>query len=132
MVVPRFVRAALRGEPLTVYGTGRQSRCFCNVADVVDAVVGLMDCPAAVGRGRQHRLGRVHHHRRPGRQDHRPDRLDQPIRRLTYEEAYGRAFDDMLVRKPDLSKIKRLIGYEPTRSLDQTLAEIVAFEAGRR
>ena len=53
------------------------------------------------------------------------------IRRITYEEAYGRAFDDMLVRKPDLSRIKRLIGFEPQHSLDQTLGDIIDFERAR-
>ena len=131
MVVPRFVRAALRGEPLNVYGTGRQSRCFCHVADVVAAVRGLLACEQAVGEvvnigstesiAIEDLAGKII----------ATTGSTSQIRRLTYEEAYGRPFDDMLVRKPDLSKIKRLIGFEPTRSLDRTLAEIVAFERGR-
>lgn len=128
MVVPRFVRAALRQEPLTIFGTGEQSRCFCNVADVVDALTKLVECEAAIGEVVN--IGS-------------PESVtinqlaDQVIeltgsgstkRYLSYEEAYGRAFDDMLVRAPDLSKIQRLIQYRPAKSLSETLREVIAHE----
>ncbi len=128
MVVPRFIRAALSGAPLRVFGTGQQSRCFCHVADIVAALRKLIDCPAAVGEVIN--LG-----------------SDEPItindlaakiialthsrstaQHVSYEEAYGRPFDDMLVRIPDLAKIKRLIGYQPTYNLEQTLRQIIAHE----
>ncbi len=128
MVVPRFIRAALAGAPLRVFGTGQQSRCFCHVADIVTALRKLVDCPAAVGEVIN--LG-----------------SDEPItindlaakiialthsrstaQHVSYEEAYGRPFDDMLVRIPDLAKIKRLIGYQPTYNLEQTLRQIIAHE----
>ena len=131
MVVPRFIRAALAGEPLRVFGTGQQSRCFCHVADVVAALRKLIDCPAAVGQVIN--IG-----------------SDEPItvndlaakvialtrsrsttQHLSYEEAYGRPFDDMLVRVPDLTKIKKLIGYRPRYTLDQTLEQIIAYEKSR-
>jgi len=131
MVVPRFVRRALAGETLEVYGTGKQSRCFCNVADVVDALVKMIDCDRAVGQVIN--LG-----------------ADEPItieqladtviemtgsaggrRSVTYEEAYGRPFDDMLVRVPNLAKIRDLIGYEPKYTLRQTLEQIIEYERKR-
>lgn len=128
MVVPRFVRAALANEPLEIYGTGRQSRCFCNVADVVSALVKLTNCPKAVGQviniGADCSITIN-------------DLADRIIRMtgsksrkiyLSYEEAYGRPFDDMLIRVPDLTKIHRLIGYKSRFSLDQTLKQIIAFE----
>ncbi|MFB3892970.1 MAG: GDP-mannose 4,6-dehydratase [Phycisphaerae bacterium] len=128
MVVPRFVRKALAGEPIEVYGTGSQVRSFCNVADVVDALIRLMDCPLAVGEVIN--VG-----------------ADEPItiealadkvieltgsrsakKHLSYEQAYGRPFDDMLVRVPDLTKLKRLIGYEPKYTLEQTLRQVIEYE----
>jgi UDP-glucose 4-epimerase len=131
MVVPRFVRRALRGEPLEIYGTGQQSRCFCNVADVVEAILKLIDCPQAVGQvinlGNEESIT----------MEALADKIlamtgsQSAKRRLTYEEAYGRPFDDMLVRKPDLSKVRRLIGYQPKFTLEQTLRQIIDDEKKR-
>jgi UDP-glucose 4-epimerase len=128
MVVPRFVRWALAGEPIRIYGTGAQSRSFCNVADVVDALVALTDSPGAVGEvvnvGSDEAVTI----------EQLADRIialtgsNSEKRFLTYEEAYGRPFDDMLVRVPDLAKIKRLIGYRPTHTLDETLREVIEYE----
>ena len=128
MVVPRFVRAALLGEPLTVYGTGEQSRCFSHVADVAGAIADLLGCPEAVGEvvniGTEHSITinalaeKVIAMTGSGSE----------IRHLSYEEAYGRPFDDMLIRKPDLSKARRLIGYEPTKGLDETLTDIIDYQ----
>jgi UDP-glucose 4-epimerase len=125
MVVPRFVRAALSGQPLRVFGSGKQSRCFCNITDVITALQKLIDCPAAVGEvinvGSDESIT--------------IDDLAAKVIALTgaassvvhisYEQAYGRPFDDMLVRVPDLTKIKRLIGYRPTYNLQQTLVQII-------
>ena len=128
MVVPRFIRRALRNEELEVYGTGTQTRCFCNVADVVEALSRLIDCPQAVGQvvnvGTDQAVTI----------DELADKVialtgsKSGKRRLSYEEAYGRPFDDMMVRKPDLTKIRRLIGYEPKHSLEQTLRQIIEYE----
>jgi UDP-glucose 4-epimerase len=128
MVVPRFVQRALAGQPLDIYGTGKQSRCFCNVSDVVSAVIKLTDCPQAVGQvinvGSSESITIE-------------DLADLVVRMtgsrsqkryLSYEQAYGRPFDDMLVRVPDLTKVHRLIGFEPKRTLEQTLAQIIEFE----
>ena len=131
MVVPRFVRAALRGEPLVVYGSGEQRRCFCHVADVVGGVTALMECDEAVdevvniGNDAPITINRL------AESIVEMTGSASEIRHISYEEAYGRAFDDMLVRKPDLSKIKRLIGYEAKHTLEQTLAAIIDHEQVR-
>jgi len=128
MVVPRFVRAALRGEPLVVFGTGEQRRCFCHVADVVGAVTALMDCDAATGEVVN--IGNdepISINRLAETIIEMADSTSE-VRHISYEEAYGLAFDDMLVRKPDLSKIGRLIGYQPEHSLEQTLRAVIDHE----
>ena len=131
MVIPRFVKWALAGEPLRVYGTGRQSRCFCHVADVVDAMLRLIDCPAAVGKAVN--VG--------SNESITIEALADKVIALTgsragkgfvgYEEAYGRPVDDLLVRLPDLTKIRRLIGFEPRFTLDETLRQIIEYEEKR-
>jgi len=131
MVVPRFVRRALAGRDLEIYGTGAQSRCFCNVADVVDALIKLVDCDQAVGEvinvGATESITI----------EQLADKIIEMAgsksgkKRLSYEQAYGRAFDDMLVRVPDLGKIERLIGYEPKHTLDETLRQVIDYEAAR-
>ena len=131
MVVPRFVRRALRGEDLEVYGSGRQSRCFSNVADVVAALRRLIDCPAAVGQ-----VINVGSTESVTIEDlaHKVIALTgsrSSLRRLSYEEAYGRPFDDMLVRVPNLKKIHELIGYEPKYNLEQTLLQVIQYEQER-
>lgn len=131
MVVPRFVRAALAGEPLEVYGTGQQTRCFCHVADMVSALSKLMECDQATGqvvnigttesctiRGLAEKIIAM-------------TGSSSEIRRLTYEQAYGRPFDDMLIRQPDLTKIRRLIGYEPRFSLTDALQSVIDYERAR-
>ncbi len=131
MVVPRFVRKALAGEPIEIYGTGKQSRCFCNVSDVTGAIVKLMSCPDACGQvinlGMDQSISME-------------DLADKIIEmtgstsvktRLSYQEAYGRPFDDMMTRVPDLSKVKAMIGFEPKYTLEQTLQQIIDFEKKR-
>ena len=131
MVVPRFVQAALRDEPLVVYGTGDQRRCFCHVLDVVGAVTALMDCDEAmdevvnIGNDQPITINDL------AETIIRMTGSSSEVRRISYEEAYGRAFDDMLVRKPNLEKIKRLIGYEPKLGLEQTLQSIIDYERAR-
>ena len=131
MVVPRFVRAALRGEGLEVYGTGKQSRCFTNVADVVGAMIKLMDCPEAVGQVVNIGSSELITITALAEKIIAMTGSTSEIRFLTYEQAYGRAFDDMLTRKPDLGRIKGLIGYEPRYSLDETIQQVIEYEKGR-
>lgn len=126
MVIPRLVRQALAGEPLTVYGDGRQSRCFCHVADVVDAICRLLDHPGAVGGvfnvGSQEEVTILELARRivslTG--------SASPIELVPYEQAYEQGFEDMMRRVPDTSRIEALVGWRPTRTLTEILTEVIA------
>ena len=131
MVVPRFVRQALKGEPLTVFGDGEQSRCFGDVADVIDAAARLMDHPGAVGQ--VFNIGAT--------QEVTMNQLAQLVLTLTgsrseivyipYAQAYAPGFEDMRRRVPSLAKINALIGYTPQYSLEQTLQRVIAYEQTR-
>jgi UDP-glucose 4-epimerase len=121
MVVPRFIRAALKGEPLRIYGTGKQSRCFCYVEDVVDAIVGLMDCGEATGLA--FNIG--------SDEEITIEQLADKIIEITgsssrkefvpYEVAYGRPIEDMMRRVPCLERINRVVGWRPKTDLDTAL-----------
>ncbi len=127
MVIPRFVAQGLAGEPITVFGDGSQSRCFGHVADVSAALIKLLGNTKS--RGDVFNIGNS--------QEVTILELAERVRALTgskseirfvpYNEAYAEGFEDMQRRIPDLSKINRLIGYEPTRDLDQILADVVAW-----
>jgi UDP-glucose 4-epimerase len=125
MVLPRFVEQALRNDPLTVYGDGGQSRCFCHVEDVVRGVLGLIDDPAA--EGDVFNIGST--------QEITVMELAQrviaragsssEIELVPYEIAYTEGFEDMRRRVPDISKIGNLIGWKPERNLDQIIDEVL-------
>jgi len=126
MVIPRFVRQALLGEPITVYGDGRQTRCFCHVGDVVGALTRLFGMPESrgevfnVGSDEEvsiHALATTIRSMTGSRSE---------IRLVPYAEAFGSsAFEDMLRRVPDLAKVRRLIGYEPRHSLEAILRDVI-------
>lgn len=126
MVVPRFVRQALCGEPLTVYGDGRQSRCFADVADVTHAVLRLAEHPGAVGEifnlGNTEEITILDLAKRvialTG--------SDSEIVMVPYEQAYEPGFEDMHRRVPDISRAAALIGYRPRYALQDTLLRIIA------
>jgi UDP-glucose 4-epimerase len=131
MVVPRFVERALKNEPLEIYGTGRQTRCFCCVLDVVGALTDLMACPTAPGK--VYNLG-------SDREISLIDLADMVVRLtrskskkvfLSYEQAYGRPFDDMQRRVPSLKRIHQIIGFEPKYSLEETLGLVIKEIQGR-
>ncbi|MEZ4561096.1 MAG: GDP-mannose 4,6-dehydratase [Caldilineaceae bacterium] len=116
MVIPRFVRQALAGEPLTVYGDGSQSRCFCNVADSVRAIVGLADAPDAVGRvfniGSTEEVSILELAQRTiALARGSADGWQQRVNFIPYDQAYAPGFEDMQRRVPDISRIGRLIGW---------------------
>jgi UDP-glucose 4-epimerase len=128
MVVPKFVRAALAGRDLHVFGDGTQSRCFCHVSDVVEACVGLMSDPQHVGEvfnvGSTEEITiRALAERVIAFCD-----SDSQIVEVPYDEAYEEGFEDMQRRVPDTSKLEAALGWSTTRSLDDVLADIVAFE----
>ena len=124
MVLPRLVGQALAGAPLTVYGDGTQSRCFCDVDDVVWALTRLAANDGAWGQvfnvGSRDEITILELARRVR------DWLDSPseIALVPYAEAYGRGFEDIARRVPDLSKIHQLIGFEPRTPLARTVERI--------
>jgi UDP-glucose 4-epimerase len=126
MVIPRFVAQGLAGEPITVYGDGTQTRCFAHVLDVVGALAGLI--------GRSDAAGQVYN---IGNDEEisimaLAERIrtltgnKSLIRKIPYGEAYTAGFEDMQRRVPDLTKIRKLTGYRPTRNLEQILRDILA------
>ena len=125
MVVPRFIERALKGQPIQIYGTGQQSRCFTYVADVVRGLYGLMQSPDALGQ--VYNIG--------SEQEISIEALADKIIELTqskstkeflsYEKAYGRTFDDMMRRVPSIERINKMIGFAPEYNLDQTLKLII-------
>ncbi len=134
MVVPRFVQQALNGERLTVYGDGRQTRCFCDVADVVRAIIALAEEPRAVGQvfnvGSTHEISILNLAREVLRLVHADQREGVDSDRIAfipYDEAYEEGFEDMRRRVPDTSKIRTLLGWEPEISLQETLNRIIDF-----
>ncbi|HEV2980551.1 MAG TPA: GDP-mannose 4,6-dehydratase [Solirubrobacteraceae bacterium] len=126
MVVPRLIGQALAGEPLTVYGDGRQTRCFCHVADVVAALHGLLSSPEAWGGvfnvGSTSEISIVELARRVLALT----QSDSEVLLVPYEQAYGEGFEDMYRRVPDVSKLAALTGWAPTRSLEQIIADVAA------
>jgi len=125
MVVPRFAEQALRGEPLTVYGTGEQSRCFTHVADVVEALRRLLLTPAAVGEVFNVGSAQEVTIRRLAELVREAAGSSSPIVTVPYDEAFGPGFEDMNRRIPDVSKLERTIGFAPATSLDQLIADVV-------
>lgn len=126
MVIPNFVRQALQGDDITVFGDGTQSRCFTHVADVVGALTKLAEHPAAVGE--VYNIGST--------QEVSIMELAELIRTLTrsesrivtvpYNEAYEEGFEDMMRRVPDLTKVNKLIGYAPSYKLEEILSSVIA------
>src|SRR4030042_1089909 len=125
MVVPRFVARALKTEPVRIFGTGRQTRCFCYVGDLVEAIIKLMNCQQAAGN--VYNMG--------SSEEISIEALADKIIEMTgsksgkefvsYEEAYGRPIEDMMRRVPNIERIKKTIGWEPKTNLSETLKVII-------
>ncbi len=132
MVLPRFVQQALAGEPLTVYGDGTQTRCFCHVKDAVHALVRLMDYPQA--RGQVFNVGSTEEVsiRRLAERVIELAGSSSTIRLVPFEEAYGPDFEDMQRRVPDLTKIEKAIGYAPRYTLDDIIRDSIEYYLARR
>lgn len=128
MVLPTFVRQALAGEPITIYGDGEQSRCFADVADIIDATVKLAEHPGAVGQvfniGSTEEVTIRELAERVIAATGSPSKVVY----VPYDEAYAPGFEDMRRRVPDLEKIHQLIDYEPHYSLDETIRRVILFE----
>lgn len=130
MVVPTLVRQALRGQPLTVYGTGMQQRCFCHVRDIVRALVALPRRKDLYGEvlniGSVEEVSIV----TLARRIKQATGSASEIVFIPYNEAYGEGFEDMPRRVPDLSKIERMLGWRPEATLDVILDEVIEHERG--
>ena len=126
MVLPRFARQALRGAPITVYGDGTQTRCFAHVADVVEAVERLLDCPRAVGAvvnvgsDEEVSIGEL------ARRVRDLAGAASEIVLVPYEEAYAAGFEDMQRRVPDLERLRSWVGGPAPRPLDATIRDVLA------
>ena len=124
MVVPRFVSAALENEPLTVYGTGSQSRCFCHVYDAVAGVLAVIGTDATlgevfnIGNDEEITIENLAH------EVIELTGSSSKIEKVLYEKAYNPGFEDMQRRVPDISKIKRIVGWTPKLSLDDIINDI--------
>jgi UDP-glucose 4-epimerase len=127
MVIPNFVRQALAGEPITVFGDGTQSRAFTHVTDVVGALTVLMKEPAAIGQVIN--IGNIQEVTITdlAKLVRELSGSDSPIKYVPYEEAYESGFEDMPRRVPDLTKIRRMIGYEPQHSLNDILVQVIEY-----
>lgn len=125
MVVPRFVRAALRNEPIPIYGDGEQTRCFCHVRDVVEAIRCLMRHPRAAGA--VFNIGATEEITINELARRIVELADSrsPLVHLSYEEAFGRPFDDMMRRQPDIARLSALTGWKPSISLLDALRDVV-------
>lgn len=132
MVIPRFVQSALEGRPITVYGDGSQSRSFTYVGDAVTAITGLMRCREAigevfnVGNGEEITIHDLAHMVKS------MTRSESEVEFIPYETAYGKGFEDMEFRTPDITKIHDLIGYRPTVNLENILRRVICHFEDRR
>lgn len=125
MVIPRFVDQALRHEPLTVFGDGRQTRSFCHVRDAAEGLIALVDEPTAygqavnIGRSEEVSIRQL------------ADRVialsgsRSQIRYVPYDQAYGDGFEDTMRRVPDISRARDLIGFDPRRGLDDVIRSVI-------
>ena len=126
MVVPTFVRQAMEGRPITVFGDGAQTRCFCHVADVIEALAAIVREPEA--RGQVYNIG--------SQNEISIEALAQevkaiagsqsPIVRIPYDQAYEEGFEDMRRRVPDTEKIRQLVGWQPKRDLTTIISDVMA------
>ncbi|HET7236890.1 MAG TPA: GDP-mannose 4,6-dehydratase [Actinomycetota bacterium] len=128
MVLPTLAGQALAGDDLTVFGDGEQTRCFCHVLDTVEALVALLDHPSAVGdvfnvgnpdEVSMNELARIVIEAAGSRSS---------VVHVPYDEAYEEGFEDMKRRVPDISRIRNLTGWEPSRGLEQIVADVIAHQ----
>jgi UDP-glucose 4-epimerase len=125
MVVPRFVSAAMRGEPLQVYGDGEQSRCFCDARDVASALPRMLRASSC--HGRVFNVGSDRSVTMNELAQLVLKLVGSPtvgIKHVPYEKVYGEAFEDLRVRRPDLTRIREAIGFAPSITLEQTILDI--------
>ena len=126
MVLPTFAAQAVRNEPITVFGTGEQTRCFGHVHDVTEAIMRLLQTPDAVGEvfnignNQEVSINQLAHLVRDTANS------DSEIVHVPYDEAYAAGFEDMQRRVPDVSKLERVTGFRPRKCLEQIVEDVVA------
>ncbi|HUJ09750.1 MAG TPA: GDP-mannose 4,6-dehydratase [Verrucomicrobiae bacterium] len=127
MVLPRFVQQALRGEPLSIYGDGKQSRCFCHVSDVVRALTELPNHSESIGE--VYNIGSTEEITILELAQRIKDATgsQSELRFIPYDQAYAKGFEDMPRRKPSTDKIRRALGWQPTQTLDDIIRRTVEF-----
>jgi len=127
MVIPRFVCQALKGEPITIYGNGKQSRCFLHVEDAVKALIKLMEHPKAVGGvfniGSQEEITIENLSRKIIELTHSPSQIVF----IPYHQAYEEGFEDMFRRVPDITRARNVIGFTPEFDLEKVLRDVIRF-----
>lgn len=125
MVLPNFVTQALQGEPITVYGSGEQTRCFGHVQDVIEAMIRLINNPAAIGQvfniGNDQQVSMMGLAERVKA----ATGSSSEIQLFPYDQVYAYGFEDMLHRMPDVRKLESLTGYRPRTGLDQIIADVI-------
>jgi len=131
MVIPRFISNALAGKPLEIHGDGTQTRCFCHVSDTIRALEGLMDATEVTGEiynvGTMERVSIL----KLAARVLEKTGSDSKLEFLPYDEVYGQGIEDMLHRIPAISKIGDAIGWQPTRTLDTILDDVIEHERSR-
>jgi UDP-glucose 4-epimerase len=131
MVIPTFVKQALSERPITVFGDGKQSRCFCYVGDVIGALVKLMDDDKAVGEvfnvgsNQEISIGEL------AKKVKELNNSNSEIVLVPYDEAYEEGFEDMPRRVPDTSKVNKQVGFKPEMNLDGILKSVIDFHSGQ-
>lgn len=127
MVIPRFVKQALKGQPLTVYGDGKQSRCFAHVNDVVDGTIKLMEDDSSVGEvfniGSNEEITIENLAKKVIEMTNSKSEIEY----IPYEKAYERGFEDMLRRVPSLDKISKRVGYKRNHNLDSIIENVIKY-----
>ena len=126
MVVPNFVEQALKGEELIVHGDGQQSRCFCHVQDVVQALIKLVDAGSCFGQVFNVGSTEEISIQTLAEQIIEQTGSDSQLRLIPYSEAYGEGFEDMRRRIPSLSRIHKAIGWSPSHSISEIIEDVVS------
>ena len=131
MVLPRFVSSALRNEQISVFGDGNQTRCFCHVSDTVQAVLLVMDSEKSIGQvfnvGNDQQISIME----LAKMVIKTAGSSSAIAKLPYLEAYAEGFEDMLRRVPDISKIRKTLGWSPKIGLDQIIQDVIDFQSNK-
>jgi len=129
MVVPRFITSALKNEPISVYGSGDQIRCFCHVYDVIQGLTQVIDSDKAIGQvfniGNNQQISIID----LAKKVIEITRSSSEIWKIPYSEAYPNGFEDMQRRVPDISKIKKILGWAPQIGLDQIIKDVIEFQS---